>query len=49
MDKGKWSEILSSVDRKYNFPDGYKLLYCPWGTIHKAKIAFISLNPGEPT
>ena len=48
MDKGKWLQKLSKADKKYNFPDGYKLLYSPWETIQKAKIAFISLNPGKP-
>ena len=48
MDRGKWSKKLSKADEKYHFPDGYKLLYSPWETLKKAKIAFISLNPGKP-
>ena len=48
MNKIIWTKKLSDADKKYNFFDGYKLLYCPWETIHKVKIAFISLNPGKP-
>ena len=48
MDRNNWSKKLSKADAKYHFPDGYKLLYSPWETLKKAKIAFISLNPGKP-
>ena len=48
MDKNKWLRKLLSTQEQYNFPDGYKLLYCPWRTIQSAEIAFISLNPMEP-
>ena len=48
MDKIIWTKKLSDTDKRYNFFDGYKLLYCPWETIHEVKIAFISLNPGKP-
>ena len=48
MNKIIWTKKLSDTDKRYNFFDGYKLLYCPWETIHEVKIAFISLNPGKP-
>ena len=48
MNKIIWTKKLSDADKRYNFFDGYKLLYCPWETIHEVKIAFISLNPGKP-
>lgn len=48
MNKELWSEKLSLTYSEYGCLDGYKLLYCPWETIEKAKVAFISLNPGEP-
>jgi len=48
MNQNEWSEKLEKLTKKYEFPDGYKLLYCPWQTIGIAKIAFISLNPGKP-
>ena len=48
MNKIIWTKKLSDADKRYNFFDGYKLLYCPGETIHKVKIAFISLNPGKP-
>ena len=41
-------ESIIKAESKYNFEQGYKLLYVPWKTIDFAKIAFISLNPGEP-
>tara|TARA_B100000780_G_C21077515_1_gene433826 strand:- start:100 stop:1038 length:939 start_codon:yes stop_codon:yes gene_type:complete len=40
-------ELLKSVEKKYNFSDGFKLLYCPWSNISSSNIAFISLNPGN--
>ena len=48
MDRNNWSKKLSKADAKCHFRDGYKLLYSPWETLKKAKIAFISLNPGKP-
>ena len=48
MDRNNWSKKLSKADAKYHFRDGSKLLYSPWETLKKAKIAFISLNPGKP-
>ena len=48
MDKDKWFRKLSEAEKNNNFPDGYKLLYCPWRTIPLAETAFISLNPGKP-
>ena len=40
-------ELLKSAEKKYNFSDGFKLLYCPWDNISSSNIAFISLNPGN--
>ena len=47
MNKDYWKEKLSTLERDYNFEDGYKLLYSPWDTIGKVKTAFVSLNPGK--
>ena len=47
MDKEHWQLTLDSVATGYGFNEGYKLLYCPWETIHNSTVAFISLNPGS--
>ena len=48
MLKQEIEELIIEAESKYNFAQGYKLLYVPWKTIDFAKIAFISLNPGKP-
>lgn len=48
MLKQDFEKLITKAESKYNFEQGYKLLYVPWKTIDFAKIAFISLNPGEP-
>ena len=47
MKASRTFELLKSAEKKYNFSDGFKLLYCPWGNISSSNIAFISLNPGN--
>jgi hypothetical protein len=45
------NEVLTSINKYqkiYSFKEGYKILYCPWDTIGKSDVAFISLNPGKP-
>lgn len=37
---------LDNLTKIGNFEEGYHLLYVPWETITKAKVAFVSLNPG---
>ena len=39
---------IEEYERQYSFKEGYKILYCPWDTIGKSDVAFISLNPGRP-
>ena len=46
MNKQQWINEIKLNEAKYNFKNGFKLLYCPWETIEKSKFAFISLNPG---
>ncbi|MAR94809.1 MAG: hypothetical protein CMD46_00350 [Gammaproteobacteria bacterium] len=48
MLKQDFERLITKAESKYNFKQGYKLLYVPWKTIDLAKITFISLNPGEP-
>ena len=48
MSKHDFEKLITKAESKYNFEQGYKLLYVPWKTLDFAKIAFISLNPGEP-
>ena len=47
MDRGYIENKILDIETKYNFSEGYKLLYCPWSTINQSSIAFISLNPGS--
>ncbi len=47
MDKDEIENKILDIEIKYNFNEGYKLLYCPWSTINHSSIAFISLNPGS--
>ena len=49
MNKYYWEEQLINAEKKLQFPDGYKLLFCPWETLanKSIKTAFISLNPGK--
>ena len=47
MDKAEIENKILDIEIKYNFKEGYKLLYCPWSTINHSSIAFISLNPGS--
>ena len=46
INKKKLEKYLLEYEIKYNFPDGYHLLYCPWKILGKVDVAFISLNPG---
>ena len=47
MDREYIEKKILDIENKYNFTEGYKLLYCPWSTINHSSIAFISLNPGS--
>ena len=47
MKASRTFKLLKSAEKKYNFSDGFKLLYCPWSNIFSSNIAFISLNPGN--
>tara|TARA_Y100000590_G_scaffold279505_1_gene313892 strand:+ start:1669 stop:2325 length:657 start_codon:yes stop_codon:yes gene_type:complete len=48
LKKKEIESLIIDAEKEYGFKQGYKLLYVPWDTIDFAKIAFISLNPGEP-
>ena len=47
LDKEEVKKELDRLSRLGGFQDGYHLLYVPWNTIEKSRIAFISLNPGR--
>ena len=40
---GSEAEKAAVADR---FGRGYKLLYCPWETLDRHRLVFLSLNPG---
>tara|TARA_B100001750_G_C15518284_1_gene609169 strand:- start:3157 stop:3807 length:651 start_codon:yes stop_codon:yes gene_type:complete len=48
LKKKEIESLIIDAEKEYGFKQGYKLLYVPWETIYKAKIAFISVNPGNP-
>lgn len=43
----EWYEKLVSEETRLGYDMGWKFLYCPWSTIEKAKVGFVSLNPGR--
>lgn len=49
MRRRYWENELRKVEAAHGFERGYKLLYCPWRTIHSHKLVFLSLNPGGRT
>ena len=49
MNKAHWENELQKVEAAYRFERGYKLLYCPWKTIDRHNLIFLSLNPGART
>ncbi len=48
ISKESFLKNIEEYERQYSFKEGYKILYCPWDTIGKSDVAFISLNPGRP-
>jgi len=47
MTKVEWLSVLKDSEKTLGFTNGFKPLYCPWKTLHTAKVAFLSLNPGR--
>lgn len=47
MSKAEWQSVLETSENALGFTLGFKPLYCPWETLHTAKVAFLSLNPGR--
>ena len=47
MNQRYWTKKLKEAETELGFIDGYRLVYGPWATLDKAKIAFLSLNPGR--
>ena len=48
LDRAQWEDALRSREQQLGYTQGYKLLFCPWATLKRARVAFISLNPGRP-
>ena len=49
MNKTYWGREIRRVESAYGFERGYQLLYCPWKTINRHEMTFLSLNPGGRT
>ena len=49
MNRTNWDNKLRKIEAAYRFKRGYKLLYCPWETLDRHKLVFLSLNPGART
>ena len=47
MNRRYWTKKLKEAETELGFIDGYRFVYGPWATLDKAKIAFLSLNPGR--
>ena len=47
MNRGYWTKELEEAETRLGFVDGYRFVYGPWETLDRAKIAFLSLNPGR--
>ena len=47
MNRRYWTKKLNEAETELGFIDGYRFVYGPWATLDKAKIAFLSLNPGR--
>lgn len=48
MKRETWQQRLESQEKEIGLNEGFKFLYCPWSTLVRAKLAFVSLNPGLP-
>ncbi len=48
MDRESWQGRLEELEPAIGLTDGFKFLYCPWATLDRARVAFVSLNPGLP-
>lgn len=48
MNRDNWQQKLELQEVEIGINEGFKFLYCPWATLTRAKVAFISLNPGRP-
>ena len=49
MNRTYWENELRTIETAHRFERGYKLLYCPWKTLNRHELVFLSLNPGART
>lgn len=49
MNREFWRNELEKTAAGNRFGRGYKLLYCPWETLDRHRLVFLSLNPGART
>ena len=47
MDRDFWFDRLTAEERRLDLSGGFKFLYGPWKGLETARIAFLSLNPGQ--